>query len=81
MEIEEQVAKIYASQSPEREVERVKVLEDEGKTAVVRVYSHARSCPCMCPTPYANFRFCKTTISLSELAPEEDQQFTIKNYK
>lgn len=81
MKIEEEVARVFSANTPDRIIRGVKMLADEGATAIVRVYSHARAYPDLRPTPYRNFRFSKTSQALIELDPQEQERYKIQNYK
>ena len=77
-EIEKQIMHACLSLHPTEYELKVKVLEDERDSLVVRVYSKI---PKMHPSPYCNLRFDKRSRQLSELSSQERGRFVIENYK
>lgn len=81
MRVVNQIKAAFASNSPGRVVRAMKLLEDEGDTLIVRMYFLAEGKRKLIPTPYQNLRFCKNTQQLSDLSPDEEDRYTIRNYK
>jgi len=78
IETEKTIEQAYLRRHPTDNALTVKVLEDQGDALIVRVYTKV---PKLRPSPYQNLRFHKNSKELSDLSPEEREQFMIKNYK
>lgn len=81
MKIEDDVARVFSANASDRIIRGVKVLADEGATAIVRAYSHAKAYPNLHPTPYQNFLFPKRSLKLNELNAQKQERYKIRDYK